>query len=331
MVKGLFVMNHDIFDLVYPTEVRRGIEQFAEIYAPLLNEEEVRQDLSVLHNAEVIFSGWGGPELNKEFLEAAPNLKAVFYAAGSIKKIATEESWRRDIIITNAVQANAMPVAEFTLSQILFCLKNGWSFVREVQKEKSFPQKPYAVPGGYKSSVGIISLSTVGQSVCELLKNFDVDVFAYDPFIDKNIAKRLGVKLCSLDDIFEISDVISLHTPLLENTQRMIKGKHFERMKPNASFINTARGALIKEKEMIDVLKKRPDITAVLDVTHPEPPEQDSPLYTMPNVILTPHLAGSQGAECGRMGAYMFEEFQRYLNGDPLMWQVRRKDFGIMA
>jgi phosphoglycerate dehydrogenase-like enzyme len=97
----------------------------------------------------------------------------------------------------------------------------------------------------------------------------------------------------------------------------MITGDHFKMMKRNASFINTARGAVVRESEMIDALRERPDLFALLDVTYPEPPAADSPLYTLPNVIVTPHIAGSMGDECRRMGRYMVDELERWLAGEP--------------
>ena len=126
----------------------------------------------------------------------------------------------------------------------------------------------------------------------------------------------------SIEDIFAQSEVISLHTPDLPSTKGMIRGRHFEMMKPGATFINTARGAVVNEPEMIEVLGRRPDITAVLDVTDPEPPAVDSPLTKLPNVVLTPHLAGSAGRECHRLGCYMVDEFRRYLAGEPLVHRV---------
>lgn len=156
-------------------------------------------------------------------------------------------------------------------------------------------------------------------------------MIAYDPFVDREEADRLNVELCSLEDIFKNADIVSLHTPLLEETKGIITGKHFETMKPHASFINTARGAIVKETEMIAVLHQRADLTAVLDVTHPEPPSSYSPLYSLPNVILTPHIAGSEGKECGRMGAFMLDEFKRYLNGESMKYQVSKQAFDRMA
>lgn len=331
-MKGLFIMEKKVVDLVYPPEVREGIESLVDIYVPPMRTEEALENPSVLKDVDVIFSSWGGPTLNKSFLEAAPQLEAMFYGAGTIKKIMTDAAWDRDIAITTANDANAVPVAEYTLSQILFSLKNGWQFANDIKKNKAYPNKRLMdITGGFGSTVGIISLSTVGRKVIELLRHFDMNVLLYDPFISEEQANSWNVELCSLDEIFEKSDVVSLHSPLLDETTGMIKGEHFEKMKSNASFINTARGAIVNEQEMIEVLRVREDITAVLDVTYPEPPLEDSPLYVLPNVMLTPHIAGSLGKECGRMGAYMLDELKRYLNGEALQWQVTKQKFDVMA
>lgn len=327
MVKGLYIMNREPFELVYPAEVREEIEKLTDITQPHLTVDEIQNDLSVLKDVEVIFSGWGGPRLDEDFLEAAPNLKALFYAAGSIKGTVTKESWARNIIVTSAVVANSIPVAEFTLSQILFSLKGGWQFVRDIKVNKRFPEKPFDhIAGGFHSTVGLISLSSIGRMVNDHLKNFDLKILAYDPFVSQEEAAELNIELCSLDEIFQRSDIVSLHTPLLEETIGMITGKHFEMMKPHSTFINTARGAIVSENEMINVLERRSDITAILDVTDPEPPLLESPLYTLQNVVLTPHMAGSEGRECGRMGEYMLEELKRYLNGQELKWRATKEE-----
>lgn len=324
-------MNEAPFELVYPEKLRKEIAGLSDIYRPPMTNQQIQQDLSVLNEVEVIFSGWGGPKLDQSLLNAAPNLKAFFYAAGSLKNIATDAAWDRGILMTNAVRANAIPVAEFTLSQILFCLKKGWAFTRSIRNTKQFPRKPFDISGAFGSTVGIVSFSTVSRIVCELLKPFDIKVIGYDPYIKEEEAKKLGVELCSLDEVFRKSEVVSLHTPQLDETIGMVGKEHFSQMLPNSSFINTSRGAIVRESEMIEILQDRSDITAVLDVTFPEPPNQDSPLYYLENLVLTPHLAGSEGKECGRMGYYMLEEFKRYLIGAPLQWQVKKEYFNILA
>ena len=182
-----------------------------------------------------------------------------------------------------------------------------------------------ALVGGYGSTVGLISLGAIGRIVAPRLHAAapDVRVLAHDPFVGSDEAARLGVELVSLDEIFTSSDVVSLHTPWLPETERMIRGAHFARMKTGATFLNTARGAVVAEDEMTVVLETRPDLTALLDVTHPEPPLPDSPLWTLPNVFLTPHIAGSVGDECRRLGRYMLDELRRYLAGEPLRYRIR--------
>lgn len=327
--KALFLLNTDAFHTIYDG-VYAELSHLTDVYAPPQTASAVRENPAVLHDAEVIFSGWGCPTFDQTLLDHAPNLKAVFYGAGSIKNVVTPEFWERGIVITSAAAANAVPVAEYTLGQILLCLKGVWFYARHVREARALRQDVH-FPGGYGSTVGLISMGLIGRRVLELLKPFDLKVLAYDPFLTSVEAAELGVELCALDDIFRRSHVVSLHTPWLPETEGMITGEHFRLMLPNSAFINTARGAVVREAEMIQVLHERPDITAVLDVTYPEPPDTNSPLYTLPNVLLTPHIAGALGAECGRMGELVRDDLRRYLNGETLHHQVRPEQAAIMA
>ncbi len=333
MLKGLYILGEDNYKKIYGPEERKDISNYVDIYAEPQTSQSVFDNSDLLADLEVIFSGWGGPKIDEEFLKLAPNLKMVFYGAGSIKGIVTEAFWDRGIRITSSYAANGVPVAEYTLSQILFSLKRGWSYVQKIKEKEEYLHKGNFpdVPGAYRSTVGIISLGMIGRMVCEHLKGFDIKVLAYDPFVDEKDAAELGVELCSLDDIFKRSDVVSLHTPWLKETEGMITAEHFKMMKENATFINTARGAVVREEEMLEVLKTRQDIYALLDVTYPEPPKKDSAIFNLPNVVLTPHIAGSMDRECWRMGRYMVEELERYLEGEPLKWVISREKAKILA
>ena len=267
--------------------------------------------------------------LDASFLAAAPRLKAFFYAAGSVKSFVTEAFWKHNTVLCSAWGANAVPVSEFTLAAILFSLKHTFRL------QKAYCGKPVSdnrmVPGAYGTKVGLVSLGMIGQLVRERLRPFDVKVLAYDPFATPADAERLGVTLVPLDVLFREADVVSLHTPWLKETEGLITGNLFASMKSGATFINTARGAVVREPEMIEVLQRRPDLFAVLDVTHPEPPAADSPLFTLPNVFLTPHIAGSMENECRRMGRYMIDELDRFLAGQPLKWQVTQAKAALLA
>jgi phosphoglycerate dehydrogenase-like enzyme len=125
--------------------------------------------------------------------------------------------------------------------------------------------------------------------------------------------------------------VVSCHTPLLAETDGMLRGSHFSLMRPGAVFLNTARGGVVNEPELIEVLRRRPDVFAVLDVTDPEPPVKGSPLLSLPNVVVTPHIAGSLGAECRRMARMMIAETERYRRGEPLQGEVFPAQLPILA
>jgi len=221
-------------------------------------------------------------------------------------------------------------VAAYTLGQVLLALKLTWHYARSVRRDGRW-EHSLPVFGGCGSTVGIISLGRIGRRVCELLKPFDVNVIAHDPFVDAKSAEDLDAELVSLAELFARADVVSLHAPNLPETKGMVTGEHLSAMKKYATFINTARGAIVREGEMLDVLRSRPDLMAVLDVTDPEPPAPDSPLWELDNVVLTPHIAGSLGPECARMGWMMVGEMKHYLAGEPLEHEITRRQAEKLA
>jgi phosphoglycerate dehydrogenase-like enzyme len=216
------------------------------------------------------------------------------------------------------------------LGVILLSLKHFWRYSRQLKEFRTSPPRKF-IPGAYGTTVGLVSLGSVGRLVLEKLRPFDLRVVAYDPYVDPDQAQDLGCELVGLDELFERSDVVSLHTPHLAATGQMIKGSHFESMKEGATFINTARGGVVNEAQMIAALTNRPDLQAILDVTQPEPPRANSALYDLPNVILTPHIGGAMDYECRRLGQLMVEELGRYLAGEPMLFEVTAELAPILA
>jgi phosphoglycerate dehydrogenase-like enzyme len=328
--KALYLLDSEAFEKIYGDEERAAVAELADVYAPPQTADSVAKDPGVLAEVEVILSGWGAPAMDAAFLEAAPDLRVVLYGAGSIRRVATPALWERGVRITSAYAANAVPVSEYTLAAILFSLKRGWHFAFSARREKALPGQGQ-VPGAYGSTVGLVSLGMVGRLVRERLQPFALNVVAYDPYVTSEEARVLGVDLISLEDLFVSSEVVSLHAPWLPETEGMILGSHLASMKRNATLINTSRGAVVREAEMVEVLEERPDLWAVLDVTHPEPPEPDSRLYDLPNVVLTPHIAGSLGGECRRMGRLVVDELRQYVAGEPLEYEITRERAALLA
>ena len=329
-LNAIYVVGDGFFEKVYGPEEQRDIAARVNVLAPPFNAKTVLQHPDILRETDVILSSWGMALMDGALLEAMPKLKAVFYGAGSVKGFVTDAFWRRDIKLCSAWGANAVPVAEFTLAAILFSLKQAFRFDRAYRRDRTF-SGPRILPGAYGSKVGLVSLGMIGQLVRDRLRPFDLKVLAYDPFVKPETAAKLGVTLVPLEVLFRECDVVSLHTPWLKETEGLITGDLLASMKPGSTFVNTARGAVVREDEMIKVLQQRPDLFAVLDVTYPEPPVPDSLLFTLPNVFLTPHIAGSMENECRRMGRYMIQELDRYLAGHALQWQVTREKAALLA
>jgi len=327
---AVYLMTGQAFEQVYGPEERAAISSRVKTSHLLITPEGYRSSTETWPDVEIMLCGWGMVSMDEIFFCRFPKLKVIFYAAGTVRGFVTDDFWRRKIRLTNAAAANAVPVAEFTLAQILLALKHGWQQAAFVRKHGKFPDRSL-LPGAYRSTVALISLGAIGRLVAKRLRDYDLSVVAYDPICPAEVAAQLNVKLVSLEKAFALADVVSCHAPVLKETERMIRREHFGSMKPGATFINTARGAVVDEEDMIQMLKKRTDIFAVLDVTDPMPPVEGSPLYALDNVLLTPHIAGCLGRECQRMGKLMVEELDRYLAGEPLQYEIDQERFRTMA
>lgn len=328
--KALVLLDQEHWDNVYRTEdVEDAMEELVQVPRQFYTRDTICAAAAELAEAEVIFSGWGMVNCDADFLRRAPRLKAIFYAAGSVREIVTDALWDRGIRISSSNPALAAGVAEFTLGQILLSLKSVWPQSNAVRRLRTYARTSF--PGIYGSTVGLISVGTIARHLIALLRPFHVKIIAYDPFLSCEQAQALGLTLCSLEEVMARGDVVSLHTPWLPETEHLIRGRHLELMRPGTTFINTARGAVVHQDELIDVFSRRPDLFALLDVTYPEPPPSNSPIYDLPNVLITPHIAGALGSECRRLGMMAVDECRRYLYGEPLLGEVTREMMGSIA
>lgn len=326
-IKAVFLSREpETVHYVWGPRQRERLASLVDLPEEIITPAEMERHASWLRDTRVAFSTWGMPCLTQVQLALLPNLEAVFYAAGTVKGFA-EPLFDRKVTVVSAWAANAIPVAEFTLSQILFGLKLGWQHRRQFQNHPG-PEswRHLDIPGVYGTTVGIVSVGMIGRKVCQLLQPFRVHKLAFDPFVRDETLHELGARRAeSLQEVFASCEVVTIHTPWLKETEGIITGELLAAMKPNATFINTSRGALVREDELIEVMRARPDLTAILDVTWPEPPPAGSPIYTLPNIVLMPHIAGSVGTEVLRMADLMIEEFLLWAEGQPLRYAVTRE------
>jgi phosphoglycerate dehydrogenase-like enzyme len=287
---------------------------------PPLREFSSDAARAALRHTQILVTGWGCPMIDADVLASAPGLKLIAHAAGSVKALITPEVFDAGILVTNAADANAIPVAEFTLAAILFANKQVFRFQRDYARQRRFlavPESFEGSAGNWQRTVGIVGASRIGRRVIDLLRPHDLDVLLYDPFVSAEEADGLGVTLTTLPDLMARSATVSLHAPLLPQTRGLIDAAMLALMADGATLINTARGGLIDgaalERELVSGR-----LWAVLDVTEPEALPPASPLYELDNVLLTPHIAGAIGSERERLGALIVDEIERYLAGKPL-------------
>ena len=179
-------------------------------------------------------------------------------------------------------------------------------------------------------TIGLVGASRVGRQVIGLLKNLDARVLVYDPYLTAVEAAELGVETVGLDQLCALSDVVSIHAPDIAETRGIIGAQQLALMKDGTLVINTARGALIDAAALTaELVSGRLD--AYLDVTDPEPLPADSVLHTLPNVVLTPHIAGAMGNEIHRLGSHAVTEVRRLSEGLPLAYPVLAADLARIA
>jgi phosphoglycerate dehydrogenase-like enzyme len=321
--KALFAMDPVFTPLLFPESHLRRLGAVLDLDTETVFADFARPEAdAALADVEVVVSGWGAPTLDADVLARAPKLRTVLYAAGSVKGHIGDDAWAKGIAVSSAADANAVPVAEYTLAAILMAGKGIFNLREDFRRDRTFALG-YIHPevGNFGRTVGIIGASKIGRRVLELLRPFDFTVLLADPFVDAAEAEALGARLVELDHLVSQATVISVHAPDLPSTERLINAERLAAMKDGTTIVNTSRGRLVDTDALAAELATG-RISAILDVTHPEPPPADSPLYDLPNVFMTPHVAGSQGNELARMGLLVVEEAERLSTGEPLRHRV---------
>ena len=310
-----WVKEGRIFDKVFAQGRREKLAELTELYPVQINSDNFEQHAEKLREIEVVFSTWDMPKLSEEQIRKLPNLKAVFYAAGATKHF-REPFEQNGVIVCSATAANAVPVAEFALAQVLLAGAGYWRNSREcVDSKSTYTLNNHRGHGNYGARVAILGNGTISNRLQEFLAPHKLEVIV--------VPSRAESRTISLEEAFATSIAIVNLFPDRDDNEGIFNASLFRSMMNSAVFINVGRGRQVNESDLITVMKERPDLTVLLDVQWPEPPVDGSELYKLPNIRLSGHHAGSKGAELIRMADYMIEDFQRLENGEPLQHQVQ--------
>jgi phosphoglycerate dehydrogenase-like enzyme len=284
--------------------------------------------------ADVFVTGWGAPVLDGAALDLAPRLRAVFHAAGSVKPFVRPAVWDRGLVVSSAADANAYPVAQYTLSMVLLSLKRTWRYADDLRRGQWRRNNSEPLAGAHQRTVGVVGASRIGRLVLPLLAAQGFRLVLADPTISFEEAQTLvpghRIELVELDTLCRISDLVTIHAPELPETRHLFDNRRLSLLRDDAILINSARGSIVDTDALVRHAASG-RIDAVLDVTDPEPLPPGHPLLHLPNVLVTPHIAGALGNEVRRLGDFAADEVERYAAGLPLVGAVTAGDLLSVA
>ncbi|SMC48507.1 hydroxyacid dehydrogenase [Lentzea albidocapillata] len=298
---------------------------------PALTSFGTEEAVSVLREADVLVTGWGCPRIDSAVLATAPRLRAVIHSAGSVKGHVDPAVFAHGVTVSSAAQANAVPVAEYTVAAIVFAAKRVFARANWYAHDRTAGDwRSGAGTGLFDRTIGIIGASRTGRLVLDRLRPHNVRLLLADPFVTAREARALGAELVGTDELCRRSELVSVHAPALPETRHLLDARRLALLQDGATLINTARGSLVDTVALTHHCATG-RIDAVLDVTDPNPLPPDHPLLRLPNVLVTPHLAGSQGRELRRLGEFTVAELARFAGGEPLHGTICSSDLHRIA
>ncbi len=250
-------------------------------------------------------------QVDDALMAAAPNLRVIGRAGVGVDNIDAEAATRRGIVVMNTPGANAVAVAELAIGLML-------ALARQLPKANStmhagkWEKKSLQGAELRGKKLGILGLGRIGIEVARRARPFGVELLGHDPFVSSAVARENGIKLCTIEELFQQSDYLTLHVGLTPQTTGIINAATLATMKKGVRIINCARGELIVEAALADALKSGHVAGAALDVFHQEPPK-DSPFLGIENAILTPHIAGSTAEAQEAVGIQIARQVREYL------------------
>jgi phosphoglycerate dehydrogenase-like enzyme len=331
---AVFAIAPWAFGGVFPADLLIRLRQLVDIDpAATFTSFDGPAAAAALAKADLLLTGWECPRIDADVLAAAPRLRALVHAAGTVKGCVDPVVFERGVVVSSAAEANAVPVADYTIAMLVLGAKQAFGRARHYAAAVEGAPRDWLRSGGtglHGCTVGVIGASRIGRHVLRRLRQFDVEVLLYDPYVDAAEAARLGAAPVSMDDLCRRGDLITVHAPALPETHHMLDARRLDLLPDGAVVVNTARGSLIDTDALTRVCATG-RISAILDVTDPEPLPPGHPLFALPNILITPHLAGAQGRELRRLGEFAVAEVSRFLNGTPLVGQVEPEQLPYIA
>lgn len=317
----------------FPEYIMESLSQLGNLHQNTLErpwtEEELAENIS---GKDICITHWGSPKITSKVLEKADSLKLVAHCAGSVYNIVVPEVYEKGITVVGANKVMARAVAEGTLAYMLALSLKLFKYT-DITRNGGWKKGP-ADYGDMKSIFGkkilLVGFGDIGRFVYDLLVPFETLVIVYDPYLKAEIKEEYPcIEFTdNLDSAIESADIVSLHASKNPGTDYLFNKKKIDLLKDNALFINTARGSIVDEEYLTNVLASG-RISAALDVYQEEPLSADSRLRNLPNVICMPHLAGASVVT--EYAETMISEICNFIEGKKLEYEIPAEKAGMMT
>lgn len=309
-----------IFDTFFGEEQKSRLEKIGNVRWNTGSENYTEQQLAEqLEGVDICITGWGTPIFTPFVLSRANNLKLIAHDAGTVRPMVTDEVFSRDIRVCSGNEVFARSVAEGVVAYILTALRR-IPWYHEQTMEGNWPGME-GTRGLLDRTVGLIGYGTIAGYLADMLKAFGCKVLVNSAHISDQILQEKGLIRATEEEIFSTCDIVSVHRSLTEKTWHSIGKRQLELMKEGSVFVNTARGAVVKEDELTEVLLHK-KISAILDVYETEPLPMASLLRTQENVFLMPHAAGPTEDRRVLVTDYILDDVERFLKGEKMAGEV---------
>ncbi|MNB71671.1 Glyoxylate/hydroxypyruvate reductase B [compost metagenome] len=325
------ITNPELRELLRLEETIKKLSQFSEVELADASLPFTSEALaSVIGEFDACLTSWGSPLFTPEVLAEARKLKFIGHAAGSVAAVVNEDAFDAGITVTSANKPLALSTAEGAFTLIL---AGAWELAKRsagLKQGRWSNNNGESVMGVTGRVVGLVGYGEISRHVIRMLKPLNTTILLHSGYCPPEEAAAQGVQLCSLNELFRQSDIVSLHSTLTPATQGMIGREQLSLLRDHALLVNTARGPIVQEEALLAELRSG-RISAALDVYDKEPLPADHELLTLPNALCLPHIAGFHGLLKRSLLDYIVDELYRYANGEELQGKVSREHYGRLT
>ena len=313
------VPNSDVKDTFLPESVREMLEQLGNVRYNDLNRQYTEDELKeALKDRDIAVIGWGCPRIAGDVIAGNDRLKLIAHTGGSVADYVDASTYAKGIRVVCGNKLFAKSVAEGTIAYMLSALRYIPDQVYDL-KAGNWRSPAYVNDRGLLGKqIGILGVGTIARFLMEMLQPFGCTFLVWDDnyTVDPAYLESVHARQTTLEEVMSSCSIVSLHAALTPKSTGMIGRHELEMLPQGAVFINTARGAIIRQSEMVELLQERTDIFAVLDVFAPEPVDLDSPLRQLKNVYLLPHRGGPTVDYRKTIGETVVKEIEKFLAGE---------------